>query len=332
MAVSRVAAVGICALALGLTGFALGRAGLGSASAISPGTSLRIWQSRTPGEYVAAIVFNPAGTRLAVVLRRKGSPESRVAVLDVRGGRVLLDIDVPGKWPTVCFAPDGANLAVLQIDGGASAGTVTLHDIESGRRRVVIDPVDPRSGTLAFSADGQTLVTAPFALTVRISFRDGPPQLGIELLRAWRIATGEQVPHQRGRGDRWAGPTQWGALSLDGSIVAEGGWPGPTPRVYDRWGGERITYCFRSEWPVCYTFTPDNRLASIHEDGLFVLWEIRPTGNANAKQLLTRSGFNGTTALAFSDDGQILATGHADGSVKLRRGRDVGVQPIRRSR
>ena len=90
-------------------------------------------------------------------------------------------------------------------------------------------------------------------------------------------------------------------------MFAAGGWPGPTPRIYETDRTGRITYCYRDMRPFAALFTPDSRnLVTIHRDGLLVVWEIKPTDNDNARQLASVSGFGDCHALAISHAGSGL--------------------------
>lgn len=198
-----------------------------------------------------------------------------------------------------CISPDGSLLAMLDDD------ELTLHDIAKKQISVRIDreTFDPEIQSLGFAADGAILVGA-------VEYLD-PEKEQI----AWNTTTGETVPVP-------AGTVTWHGrgLSQDGTMFFSGGWPGPTPRIYktDRTG--RITYCFYDEWPIAAAFTPDSKnLVTIHEDGLLVVWEIKETGNDNARQLVTERGFDDCKVFAISHDRKRIATAEKDGSIRIRK-------------
>ena len=101
-------------------------------------------------------------------------------------------------------------------------------------------------------------------------------------------------------------------------MFAAGGWPGPTPRIYETDRTGRITYCYRDMRPFAALFTPDSRnLVTIHRDGLLVVWEIKPTDNDNARQLASVSGFGDCHALAISHARKSLATAEGSGTIRI---------------
>ena len=90
-------------------------------------------------------------------------------------------------------------------------------------------------------------------------------------------------------------------MALDRSMWVSGGWPGPTPRVFDCKDGHRMTFCFRHPYHKFCSFTRDSKhLLTLHQDGAIFLWELRNTDNENATILQSELSTGLETSLAFT--------------------------------
>jgi serine/threonine protein kinase/WD40 repeat protein len=141
------------------------------------GCAIMVWASadgrelltcgKCPGE-VSQLAFSPDGKRLAAV-SGDGSGQGHLTLWDVVTGKELLRRKGPFRdWGSrVVFSPDGTRLAC------ASFGpTVTIHDSATGRVRRTLKGCTLRAPTgqpmsLAFSGDGERLVTIGSDRTVR---------------------------------------------------------------------------------------------------------------------------------------------------------------------
>jgi WD40 repeat protein len=247
---------------------------------------------------ITDLMFSPDDSYLVVSLAPKGEKVQRhIIVLRFADARETYRFE--SLWPTsICFSPDGSRLATLAAD------ELTIHDLGKKEIMVCIDRETFGSDiqSLGFSADGAVLVGAAEYLDLK------------EKQVAWNPTTGEKVGIPAAS-IIWHGD----GLSKDGSMFFGGGWPGPTPRIYKTDRTDRITYCYRRERPIAAAFTPDSKnFVTIHDDGLLVVWEIEPTGNDNAKQLMSRSGFDGCRTFAVSNDQKRIATAEKDGSIQIR--------------
>lgn len=255
-----------------------------------------LWQG---GEgIITELQFSPDDAHLVVSLAPQADkPQRQIVVL--RLSNAAEEFRFQSLFPSsICFSPDGLRLAVLAAD------MLTIHDTGNKEIMTRIDrkSFDSEIRSLGFTADGSVLVGAAEDLdpeTDRI---------------AWDATTGETVEIPTDS-ITWHGR----ALSQDGRMFFTGGWPGPTPRIIKTDRTERITFCFRDEWPIAAAFTPDSEnLVSIHRDGLLVVWEIKPTGNNNARQLGSQAGFDDCRAFAVSHDREWIATSAKDCSIRIR--------------
>lgn len=246
---------------------------------------------------ITDLIFSPDDAHLVVSLAPKDERVKRhIIVLRFADAKETYRFE--SLWPTsICFSPDGSRLATLAAD------ELTIHD--SSKKEIIVridrETFGSEIESLGFTADGAVLVGAPEYLD--------PKNKQV----AWNPKTGENVGIPAAS-IRWDG----NGLSQDGSMFFAGGW-GPTPRIYKTDRTDRITFCFRRERPIAAAFTPDSKnLVTIHDDGLLVVWELKPTGNDNAKQLVSQNGFDGCRAFAVSHDQKRIATAEKDGAIRIR--------------
>ena len=253
-----------------------------------------------------------------------------------------------GTIRALAYSPDGATLATAGEDG-----EVKLWDTVGGRQRVTLTGHSDMVNALAFSPAGRTLATASLDSTVKLwdvltlrerdppgSFRRGvvarvrprgPPARHGELRRVGAaLGTGcapSFVPTAC-----FAGPAavQSVAFGRDGrALLALGradvlaGWDVRTGAVL---GGAAIGVAPRFTAPAG---KPVDAIASL-DGGL----HVRDTATGRDRFVLRSEGCRTFT---FSPEGQVLATGHADGEVLLwdaRSGRQLAVlkghhQPVK---
>ena len=256
-------------------------------------------------EWVYSVAFSPDGQTLA-----SGGVDGMVMLWDVARG-------LPRGEPlrgrreavnSVAFSPDGQTLA----SGGVS-GTITLWDVAGHRPRG--EPLAGHAGgvaSVAFSPDGQTLVSGGEDSTVIL----------------WDVPTG------RPRGDALRAHTRVGpglqavrsvAFSPDGRTLASGGDDG-TIILWDvataRPRGEPLRAHVGGVSSVA--FSPDGRtLASGGQDrtasgeisGTVILRDIA-TGRPRGEPLAGHAG-GLVSSVAFSPDGQTLASSSLDGAIRL---------------
>jgi RNA polymerase sigma factor (sigma-70 family) len=214
---------------------------------------------------------------------------------------------------TVAFAPDGRTLA--------SAGTnppqeldpkdgdwrvITLWDVASSKVRTVLAGHTDGISSLAFSADGTTIVSGSYDQTVRL----------------WQAATGKHLASLK------APEAIHGvAISPDGRVVAaatgsryasnDERTPRP-PGLVILWDvatwREQATLPAHEGSARTVAFSPDGKiLASGGQDGLIKLWDAQ-----TSKVRAILQGHQGYVySVAFAPDGKTLASSGLDSTVRL---------------
>ena len=254
----------------------------------------------TPQLPRTSLVFSPDGKRLA-----SAGQDWSVRVWEVMTGEESLVLKGHvGGVSSVAFSPDGKRLAsagedetVKLWDAGGAHQALTL------RGPAASDSEAPSSRWLAFSPDGKRLAAASW---------DG-------MVKMWDAATGQETLAILGpiNGPRTA------ALSPGGERLASADWDG-TLKIWDTVTGQ-VTTIRRGhdDGVMSLVFSPDGkRLAAAMQGGIVKLWDAR-TGqeslvvNAGATASSTVGAGAGARSIAFSPDGERIAAGGMDRTVKV---------------
>jgi WD40 repeat protein len=191
-----------------------------------------------------------------------------------------------GAVTAVAFSPDDRLIA-----SGSADTTVKLWDAGTGKEVRSLSGHQARVTGVAFSPDGKRLATASADRTVRL----------------WDTATGQQLRCFNEHDDA----VNCVAYSPDGRRVASGA-EDKTVRIWDSATG-KVTETFRGHTCLvrAIAFAPDaTMLASIGQDpekkgGEFIVWDV------SARDVVFKKNGKAWTSVAFSPDGQHLATGEA---------------------
>jgi WD40 repeat protein/class 3 adenylate cyclase len=252
----------------------------------------------TAGLDGAAIAWDLEGSR------RLGRPFQAGA-----GNEVALDRG--DSAPTFAISPDGGRLAVTQADGH-----VAVLEVATGRRMFEA-PTGGRLLDIAWSPDGQELATASVRSRVATwSALDGSLRRSFPGIPA-KLPPGAAPPGP-------SAPTNDVfaiAYSPDGTTLAASAGDGRILR-WDVRSGERIGKPFtagkaaESSAALDLAFSPNGEnLAAAFESGFAVVWRL-----SDGKELYRvdiDDGYRRGSAVEFSPDGRMLATGGGSGEIKL---------------
>jgi WD40 repeat protein len=277
---------------------------------VNTGKCLKIFANYT--EAVFSVAFSPDGNLLV-----SGGDDPNIRLWNVRDGRCFQTFaSHQGRVFSVAFSSDGRTIA----SGGADA-TVKLYDASTGEcLRTCLGHSDELKSVI-FSPDGQTLIS-------------GGKDRNIKL---WDVGTGRCLKTLLGHED-WI----WSiACNSTHQIVASGSedrtvrlWSlstGKCLRVFQGYANTIYAMAFAPRHTVATPLpdlaAPQAMLATGYFGGALRLWNIQdvgvasPTGNRST----SLSGHpSSTRTLAFSPDGQLLASGGSsdDPIIKLWRIRD----------
>ncbi len=253
-----------------------------------------------------AIAVSPDGRFLAVGCSHPSGlysgtqPDVPAYLISLPDGRIRHELVGHNEWVlAVAFRPDGERLATLGAEG-----TIRVWDTGSGRqlrsialgKKVVPSPGERLS--LRWSPDGRRFAS---------SSGDGPVQV-------WDPETGSETA-------RFGHRVRTASWSPDGTRIASGGESGLELRLWDdRDGGGRAPYLRIPADVLSFCWSADSRrLAS----ALSVLdrdtyrYELNVWDSKTGERLHRVDHAIEVSAVAFSPDGILVATGGKDGIVHL---------------
>lgn len=264
--------------------------GLWDSSGEQPRTILRDHQ-----DWVWGAAFAPDGRMLASC-----SSDRAIKLWDLTGQQCIATLEGHGDSVTaIAFSPDGKLLA-----SGSADRTVRLWDVAARTCCCILRGHGDRIGAIAFSPDGQTLATS-----------------AIQQIKLWNIQRGK-CQQTISEGIVMAGAIAFcprNDLLVVGDAKAVKRWNLKT----QQW--EQPLSGFDGQvWSVVYS--ADGRILAASDKQMVRLWQISPTEESPSSSfnpteypiLQTLRGYaNSVCSVAWSPNGQTLASGGTDGTVSL---------------
>ncbi|KAE8443107.1 hypothetical protein EG329_002351 [Mollisiaceae sp. DMI_Dod_QoI] len=239
--------------------------------------------------YVNAIAFSPDGSLLA-----SGSADQMVRLWDIAKGEIRLLLDGhSGRVNSVCFSPDGK-----QIVSGSDDMTIRVWDADTETECMVLRGHEKKVTAVTYSPDGRLIASGSDDKTVRLWVAN--TEILLSTLRA----------HTSG--------INAVASSPDGQLLASGSFNDEV-RLWNAKTGESLGALDEFEENVIFGLPLDQRLTELGLDEKMDSLDHDSTSIANKES----KGHSSTIiCLAFPPDGQTVATGSHDATIKLW-GRDA---------
>jgi WD40 repeat protein len=253
--------------------------------------------------------FASDSTRLA-----SAGGDGTVRLWDTLSGKEIRAFGLAGYLRSVCFSPDGACLAAAS-DGAVKAGELTPGELrawDTGSGKEVLTLKGEHSGysNVCFSPDGTRLASA-----CESSFQRGSRVPG--RLKVWDTRTGQELLSLDGHGQG----VQGAQYSADGTRFAAGG--SGTANVWDARTGRELLN-------VDETLAGGGSLvrSSFSRDGMRLattfgrevkIWQVptTPPGLPATRPVSVDGQTAGVGCVCFTPDGETLAAGGLDGTVKV---------------
>jgi WD40 repeat protein len=244
---------------------------------------------------VTAVTFDRQGRRLAT-----GSADGAVTVWDLATGRKVQDFrGHDDKITTVAFSPDGNRLTTASEDS-----TARIWSVVTGRMLITLSGHTSTVSWAGFTSDGERIATASADSTARV----------------WDARSGRLLFTLAGH----TNPIEGAAFDPTGATFFTASWDG-TVKIWD-------ASTMHSGSIRGVAFKPGNGelLATASADRTVKLWEVASDRDATCADMTSgtlkaasqprftlRGHLDSVGSVAFSPDGQLLATASDDQTVRL---------------
>jgi WD40 repeat protein/serine/threonine protein kinase len=269
---------------------------------------------------VESVAFSPDGKRLASagsyfdgrIGRQDRRMPGEVKVWDAVSGEVVLSLKRRTGYVTaVAFSPDGERLA--GVGQRHSPGELTVWDTGTGQEILSLKTEHTRSSFtgVAFSPDGKRLASVSNGYDTRNGL--------LGEVKVWDAGSGQEVLTLKGHTEWFTGVT----FSPDGKLLASADRNGMVKVWEASSGKEKLTFKGDNGEVRSVTFSPDGKrlaggVGGHDREGRRLPGNVKVWDAGNGQEVLSLKGHDEqVTSVAFSPDGQHLASGSYDRTVKV---------------
>ncbi|KAJ5611660.1 hypothetical protein N7528_008765 [Penicillium herquei] len=232
---------------------------------------------------VFSVAFSPDGQIIA-----SGSYDKTIKLWDTKTGNELQTFTHSDPVTSVAFSPDGQTIA-----SGLDLNIIKLWDIKSQALQIPAPwSSSHRIICITFSSDGQIVASGSLGGTIKL----------------WDTKTGKELQALQGHSESVTSV----AFSPDGKMIVSGSYD-KTIKFWDIRTGQELQTIQSHSRVNSVAFSPDNQTIASAGDLVIRLWDTK-TG----QELQTIQGHSmGVYFVAFSPNGQILASNSSDRTTKL---------------
>ncbi len=261
---------------------------------------------------VYVVAFSPDGKTLVSASHNKDGTQILGKLWDTATGKLIRTLGIRERQTTrnpnsLAFSPDGKVLAVVSTDAA-----VELWDTATGQRLRTLAVAGPgeRAQGVAFSPDGKTLAAGNATGTVML----------------WDVATGQA---RMLKGARNKAETAFATVTFspDGQTLASWVQHDSYVVLCDVATGQELRKPGeqRGFWKSLrgVAFSPDGQTLAagtsgdINAGGMVELWNVATGQLVRTLEIRSSSRYRDTVSVAFSPDGQTLASGNSEGTIHL---------------
>lgn len=245
----------------------------------------KILELRGRSSSVSSVRFSPDGLYIA-----SAGEEGIIKIWDSKTGELVNQLKSGDRTGCICFSPNGRYIASM----ASMIGLITIWDIRGNCKiKEFHHPKYSIAYDIQFSPDGSYIAAA---------YYDG-------VAAVWNVANGRLASTLGGHTSK----IESLCFSYDGKCIITAGYDEKIKIWEVRTWQEKIELSDLSTIPDIASSPIDNIFATALHNGYVSIWDI-----AKGRRLRLLDAHKGATyALAFSHDGQFIATGGQDATIRI---------------